>query len=171
MADDEEYDYETTLTFEKSKYFWKFLNRQMIITDVESLNDSFYRLVLFSAMPDNFQDNCIDPNTGCMDYSDPRLVTITDGFEEQRFSVGIRWLDNGTNGFSIYVDEDVDIPIDDGVTLWVKGVALVKRTATMTGDDDYVVAFATLSTRAECQNAISIVQGSEFVGHSSCKVI
>ena len=33
MAD---YDYETILTFHKSKYFWKFLNIQMMITDAES---------------------------------------------------------------------------------------------------------------------------------------
>ena len=62
-----DYDYETTFTFRKSKYFWKFLNRQILIFDADngSLNDSQYRLLLFSSMPDDF-NNCIDEDTGCL---------------------------------------------------------------------------------------------------------
>ena len=120
MAD----DYETILTFRKSKYFWKFLNRQMVITDVDTLNDSDYELLLFSSMPENFQ-NCIDVDTGCIDLSTTGLTQITTGFTRTTFSVDIRWIDEGENGFSIYVAEDVDIPISDDVTFYVKGVAVV----------------------------------------------
>lgn len=163
MAD----DYETILTFRKSKYFWKFLNRQMVITDVDTLNDSDYELLLFSSMPENFQD-CIDVDTGCIDLSTTGLTQITTGFTRTTFSVDIRWIDEGENGFSIYVAEDVDIPISDDVTFYVKGVAVVK-TGTETSDDNYCIAFARLSTPIKCQNTISLMEGSEFVGHNSCK--
>lgn len=162
-------DYETILTFHKSKYFWKFLNRQMVITDVDTLNDYGYKLLLFSAMPENFQE-CIDENTGCINLNSDGLVQITEGFTQTEFPVDIRWIDEGENGFSVYVAEDTNIPIDDDVTFYVRGVALVKK-GTETGDDNYCIAFARLSTKFKCQNAISLLEGSEFVGHSSCKGI
>lgn len=164
-----EYDIETVLTFHKSKYFWKFLNRQMVITDVDTLNDSDYHLLLFSAMPENFQE-CINENTGCIDLNSTGLEQITEGFTDTGFSVDIQWIDDGENGFSIYVAEDTEIPINEGVSFFVKGVAVVKQ-GTETGDNNYCIAFARPSTRLKCQNAISLMEGSEFVGHSSCKEI
>lgn len=163
------YDYETILTFHKSKCFWKFLNRQIVITDVDTLNDYPYHLLLFSAVPDNFQE-CINVNNGCIDLNSQGLEQITEGFTDVGFEVDIRWIDDGENGFSIYVAEDTNIPIDEDVVFYVKGVAVVKK-GTETGDDNYCIAFARPSTRIKCQNAISLLEGSEFVGHSSCKGI
>lgn len=164
-----DYDYETTFTFRKSKYFWKFLNRQIKIWDSDNatLNDSQYKLLLFSSMPDDF-NTCIDENTGCL-RSASGLTQITEGFTNVDFDLGVRWLDDGENGFSLYLDseENIEIPIDDEVSFNVKGVALVKNTGSMSGSN-FVIAYARLSTPVKCRNAITLQAYSEFVGHSSC---
>ena len=167
-----DYDYETTLTFRKSKYFWKFLNRQIKIWDTGSstLNDSQYTLLLFSSMPDNFND-CVDETTGCL-IAAPGLVPITEGFTNQSFDLGIRWLDEGENGFALYLDseENIEIAIEECVSFYVKGVVLVKNTGSMSGSN-YVIAYARLSTPIKCQNTITLQAYSEFVGHTSCSEV
>lgn len=164
-----DYDYETTFTFRKSKYFWKFLNRQILIFDADNgtLNDSQYRLLLFSSMPDDF-NNCIDEDTGCL-VPAQGLTQITEGFENVSFDLGVRWLDDGENGFSLYLDseENIELLIEEGVSFYVKGAALAKETGSM-GDKDFIIAYARLSTPIRCQNAITLQAYSEFVGHSSC---
>lgn len=162
-----DYDYETIFTFKKPKYFWKFLNRQIKIWDTDNLNDSQYKLVLFSSMPENF-NTAINENDGCL-KSAPGLSLILTEFTNVNFNLGIRWIDDGENGFTLYLDseENIELIIQDGVSFYVKGVALVKNTGSMSGND-YVVAYARLSTPIKCQNAITLQAGSEFVGHSSC---
>lgn len=168
MAD----DYETTLTFRKSKYFWKFVNRQMKIYDASDngLNDSQYSLLFFSSMPENIYD-CIDENTGCL-TSGTGLTQITEGFTNVSFDLGVRWLDEGENGFALFLDseENIEILINEGVSFYVKGVILVKNTGSMSGSN-YVVAFSRLSTPQKCQNAITLQSYSDFVGHSSCSEV
>ena len=170
------YDYEYPLVFHKSKYFWKFVNRQMIIQDTESLNEgSEYKLLLFSTVPENIQD-CIDQTTGCLKSSCIRtsqntggsLTPITEGVTNQSFELGIRWIDNGENGFALFANEDVEIAIANDTVFYVKAVILVRETGAETDDDNFVVAFARPSTALRCQNAITIAEGSEFIGHSSC---
>ena len=164
-----EYDYETILTFRKSKYFWKFVNRQMLIYDSDNLNDSDYKLLLFSSMPDNVND-CIDETTGCL-TSATGLTEITDGFTNVSFGLGINWLDEGENGFSLYLDSDenIELEIDDETSFYVKGVILVKETGSLSSsNENFVVAYARLSTPIKCQNSITLQANSEFVGHNSC---
>lgn len=164
-----EYDYETILTFRKSKYFWKFVNRQMLIYDSDNLNDSDYKLLLFSSMPDNVND-CIDETTGCL-TSATGLTEITDGFTNVSFGLGINWLDEGENGFSLYLDseENIELVIDDETSFYVKGVILVKETGSLSSsNENFVVAYARLSTPIKCQNSITLQANSEFVGHNSC---
>lgn len=165
-----EYDYETTFTFRKPKTFWVFLNKQMVIKDSDTLNDNGnkkYHLLLFSSLPDDFND-CIDTN-GCLKNSQTGMTKITSGYTDATFKLGVEWLDNGENGFNLFLDEeeDVDYVIADDTTLYVKGVALAKTQGTQTGND-YIVAFARVNTRVQCQNAITLMKGSSFVGHSSC---
>ena len=164
-----EYDYETTFTFRKPNTFWVFLNKQMVIKDGDTLNDSKYHLLLFSSLPADF-NNCIDINTGCLKSSQEGMTIITEGYTDAPFNLGIEWLDNGENGFNLFLDEeeDVDYIIDDDTTFYVKGVALAKIRGTESGTEDYIVSFARASTPIKCQNAITLMKGSSFVGHSSC---
>ena len=171
-----EYDYETTFTFRKPNHFWKFLNTQMVIQDSDTLNDKSggvytkkYHLLLFSSLPNDF-NSCINSSTGCLKNSATGMTRITSGYTDAEFKLGVEWLDNGENGFNLFLDEteDVQIPINDGVTFNVRGVALAKTSGTETGTN-YIVAYARASTPVKCQNAITLMKGSSFVGHSSCK--
>ena len=175
-----EYDYETTFTFRKPNHFWEFLNKQMVIKDVDSLNDKSggsytkkYHLLLFSSLPTDFND-CIDSTTGCLKTSSlpSGMTQITTGYTDAQFKLGVEWLDNGENGFNLFLDEDedVNIAIDEETVLWVKGVALAKTSGTQSGTD-YIVAYAEASTRAKCQNYITLMKGTSFVGHQSCKEV
>lgn len=167
-----EYDYETTFTFRKPNMFWVFLNKQLVIKDSDTLNDNGnkkYHLLLFSSLPNDFND-CINTSNGCLKTTQTGMTRITSGYTDVTFKLGVEWLDNGENGFNLFLDEeeDVNLLINDGTTLYVKGVALAKTQGTQSGND-YIVAYARASTPVQCQNAITLMKGSSFVGHSSCK--
>ena len=172
-----EYDYETSFTFRKPQNFWVHLNKQMVIKDRDTLNDDgLYHLILFSALPQDF-NTCID-NNGCLKSSADGMTKITTGYTDQTFHLGVEWLDDGENGFNLFLDEwednqdptsekvDVEIPIDEETEFYVKGVALAKVTGSDTGND-FVVAYARASTPVRCFNYISLMYGSSFVGHKS----
>lgn len=171
-----EYDYETTFTFRKPKDFWVHLNKQMVIKDRGTLNgDGLYHLILFSSLPQDFND-CIDIN-GCLKQSATGMTKITTGYTDQLFHLGVEWLDDGENGFNLFLDEwadnanpnsekvNVEIPIAEGTELYVKGIALCKKVDQST---EYVVAYARASTPVRIFNYITLMYGSSFVGHKSC---
>ncbi len=174
MAD----DYETTFTFRKPQTFWVHLNKQMVIKDRDTLNDDgLYHLILFSSLPQD-PNECIDSN-GCLKQSATGMTKITTGYTDQTFHLGVEWIDNGENGFNLFLDEwedntdptsekvNVEIPIAEETEFYVMGVMLCKVTGSYTGND-YVVAFARNSTPVRCFNYISLMYGSSFVGHQSC---
>ena len=176
MAD----DYETTFTFRKPQDFWVHLNKQMVIKDRDTLNDDgLYHLILFSSLPKD-PNECIDSN-GCLKQSATGMTKITSGYTDQTFHLGVEWIDNGENGFNLFLDEwednddptsekvNVEIPIDEETEFYVMGVMLCKVTGSDTGND-YVVAFARESTPIRCFNYISLMYGSSFVGHKSCNM-
>lgn len=162
-------DYETTWTFRKPQHFWVELNRKMVIKDRDTLNNGgLYHLLFFTNTPQDFNELIGDGG-----YLEDDSRQIKTGYTDETFHLGVEWLDNGENGFSLHLDEigsndeqlDVNIMIDDDTTLYIGGVALAKET----GEGEYIVAFARMSTPVQCQNAITLMGGSSFVGHSSCK--
>lgn len=167
-----EYDYETTLVFERHKYFWKMLNRQIIIEDKESLNVSGgFKLILFSALPTDF-NTCINEygvlknNASGMTKIDPSL------YDEIYFDLDVKPIGDGSNGFILFVDNDeenveIGINIDDG--FYIKGAALVTNGIETGGN--YVVAFCRLLTPAMCKESITIADKSEFIGHDVCNEV
>ena len=184
-----EYDYETTFTFRKTNKFWVELNKKMVIKDRDTLNDygnKKYHLLLFSSLPNDFNEcideyGCLRTDTTSSDYPQA-LVPIESGYTDVEFHLGVEWLDNGENGFNLFLDEwdsggtaqehtliDVNIAIDDGTELMVKGVALAKTQGTDSGSN-YIVAYARASSPVKCQNYITLMKGSSFVGHNSCEV-
>ena len=149
----------------------------MVIQDVDTLNDKSggeytkkYHLLLFSALPTDF-NTCINESTGCLKASQTGMTKITTNYTDVEFKLGVEWLDNGENGFNLFIDEeeDVNIEIDEGEVLYVRGVAVAKTQGTQTGTD-YIVAFAMLNTPVKCQNYITLMKGSSIVGHNSCEV-
>lgn len=176
-----EYDYETSFTFRKPNQFWKHINKQWIIQDRDTLNDdSLYHLLLFSALPSDFNE-CIDEN-GCLKLSQSGMTKITPSastYTDVQFHLGIEWLDNGENGFNVFLDEwednedpstsqiDVNLEIAEDTELYVKGVALAKVNGADTGSD-FIIAYARQPTPYRCFNYITLMKGSPFIGHNSC---
>lgn len=169
-----EKDYETSFTFRKPNHFWVQLNQQMNIKGRDELNTGgLYHLILFSSLPQDF-NTCCNTN-GTLKSTATGMTKITTGYTDQLFHLGVKWLDNGENGFSLFLDEwedntdptsekiDVDIPVS--TEFYVKGVALCKHIDSST---EYVVAYASASTRIRCFNHISLMSGTSFVGHESC---
>ena len=173
-----EYDYEYAFTFRKPKDFWVHLNKQMVIKDRDTLNDDgLYHLILFSSLPKD-PNECIDSN-GCHKQSATGMTKITSGYTDQTFHLGVEWIDNGENGFNLFLDEwennsdptsekvNVEIPIAEETELYVRGIMLCKVTGSDTGTD-YVVAFTRESTPVRVFNYLTLMYGSSFVGHQSC---
>ena len=173
-----EYDYEYAFTFRKPKDFWVHLNKQMVIKDRDTLNDDgLYHLILFSSLPKD-PNECIDSN-GCLKQSATGMTKITSGYTDQTFHLGVEWIDNGENGFNLFLDEwennsdptsekvNVEIPIAEETELYVRGIMLCKVAGSDTGTD-YVVAFTRESTPVRVFNYLTLMYGSSFVGHQSC---
>ena len=178
-----ENDYETSFTFHKPNGFYVHLNKQMIIQDRSTLNDdSLYHLLLFSALPTDFND-CIDDN-GCLKTTDlpttyARIEPSASTYTDVQFHLGVEWLNNGESGFNLFLDEwannndqtsgqvDVEIPLAEDETLYVKGVAIAKVEGAETGND-YIVAYAHQPSQVKCQNYITLMKGSSFVGQANC---
>lgn len=161
MAD---YDYETSWTFRKPNHFWKLLNVQM---DLQDLNDADYKLMFFSNIPDDFND-AIDSN-GCLNTS---AVTLIDSnyYTQTPFQLGIEYLDNGENGFKLYLNSASVTHIPITTPFYCKAIALVKEEGTHTGQN-YVVAYSRLTTPVYCVDDISLQAYCEFVGHESCRSV
>lgn len=170
------YDYNANFSFRKPNNFYVHLNKQMIIKDRDTLNDdSLYHLLFFSALPLDFND-CIDED-GCLKTGIDvptgmtKIEASADTYTDVPFHLGVEWINNGESGFNLFLDEteDVEIPFKEGEEFYFKGVALAKITGTETGGDDYIVAFARQPTPVRCQNYVTIMKGSSFVGQSSCE--
>ena len=178
-----ENDYETSFTFRKTNQFWNQLNKALVIKDRDTLNDYPYHLILFSSLPSDF-NNCID-EYGCLKKTGKptSMVEITSGYTDVEFNLGVEWLDNGENGFNLFLDEwadggteeeheqvDINIPIDEGLELYVKGIALCKTQASDNPNhENFVVAYARPTSVIKTINYITIMKESSFVGHQSCK--
>ena len=164
-----EYDYETTLVFRRTKYFWTMLNRQIIIEDKESLNATGgFKLILFSALPDDF-NTCLN-DSGNLKNSAAGMTKINQNlYDEVYFDLDVKPIGDGSDGFTLFLDNDeenleIGINTDDG--FYAKGVALVTNGAETSGN--FVVAYCRLSTPAMCKESITIADLSEFVGHNVC---
>lgn len=175
-----EYDYETTLVFRRTKYFWTMLNRQIIIEDKESLNATGgFKLILFSALPDDF-NTCLN-SSGNLKSSATGMTKISQSlYDSVTFDLDVKPIGDGENGFILYlkngtivngeyVPENVEIGINTDDGFYAKGVALVTNGAETSGD--FVVAYCRLSTPAMCKESITIADLSEFVGHDVCNEV
>lgn len=159
------YDYTTTWTFRKPEHFWKLLNKQMILTN---LNDYKYKILLFSEAPEDFND-AITSGTGCLNTSATGLTMVdTNDYTQTPFDLGIKWLDDGENGFSLYLDNDSTTHITITEPFYVRTIALAKVTGSDSGSN-YIVAYSRLLTPVYCVDDITLPAYCEFIGHSSCK--
>lgn len=157
--------YDTSWTFRKPQHFWKFLNKQM---DLENLNgNGKYKLVFFKSMSGDDFNDMIDSN-GCLKSDITNHLVNTTYYNQVVFDLKRTYIDNGENGFSLRMDTSSVTDITISTPFYLQAVALVKVSGDVTGSN-YVVAYSRLSTKQYCEDTISLLAESEFVGHSSCR--
>ena len=161
---------ETTFVFKKSKYFWKFINKQFDLTNMNdifsSVNEGDYTFVLAEQVPVDIY-SCIDSTTGCLidDADGLDTIDLTDIYsnletgEMPYFKLYCDWIQDGDGGFTISMDSgstDVQIQLGDSQVLYLQGIFLCKREASKTHDTDFVIAYATIPQPINVRNFITI---------------
>lgn len=161
---------ETTFVFKKTKYFWKFLNKQFDLSNMNdifsSLNQGDYTFVLAEQVPNDIY-SCIDSETGCLiddadgldilDLSD--IYSNIDGAEMPYFRLYCDWIQDGDGGFTINIDSgstDVQIQLGDSQIIYLQGIFLCKREANKTHDENFVMAYATIGNPINVRNFINV---------------
>ena len=164
-------DNETTFVFKKTKYFWKFLNKQF---DLSNMNDIFasnntgdYTFVLAEQVPNDIY-TCIDSTTGCLidDADGLDILDLADIYtneldltEMPYFQLYCDWIQDGDGGFTINMDSgstDVQIQLGDSQIIYLQGIFLCKREASKTHDENFVMAYATINSPINVRNFINI---------------
>ena len=161
---------ETTFVFKKSKYFWKFINKQFDLSNMNdifaSVNEGDYTFVLAEQVPVDIY-SCIDSTTGCLidDADGLDTIDLTDVYsnigvdEMPYFKLYCDWIQDGDGGFTISMDSgstDVQIQLGDSQLLYLQGLFLVKREASKTHDENFVLAFATIPQPINVRNFINV---------------
>ena len=173
---------ETTFVFKKTKYFWKFLNKQFDLSNMNdifsSLNQGDYTFVLAEQVPNDIY-SCIDSTTGCLiddadgldilDLSD--IYSNIDGAEMPYFNLYCDWIQDGDGGFTISINSgstDVQIQLGDSQVIYLQGMFLCKREASKTHDENFVMAYATIPNPINVRNFINVPFQSLVCGVGYC---
>lgn len=175
-------DNEATFIFNTTKYFWKFLNKQF---DLSNLNDIFtptanegdYTILLAEQVPNDIYD-AINEDTGCLDDSADGLVLVDlqdvytnlDGVEMPYFNLSCDWIDEGDGGFTISLDSgstSIQIQIGDSQDTYLQAMFLVKR-ETVNENENFVMAFASIPEPINIRNFINIPFDGLLAGVNYC---
>lgn len=174
---------EETFVFYKSKYFWKFINKQFDLSNMndifmETANEGDYTFLLAEQVPSNIYD-CIDEDTGCLnpDANQLVLIDLEDVYSDldqeiPYFNIRTVWIGEGEGGFTLELDSgddnSVQINVGDSQNIYLQGMFLVKREASATGDDYFVMAYATIPRAINIRNFISVPFNGMIMGIGYC---
>lgn len=172
-----------TFTFYKTKYFWKFVNKQF---DLSNMNDIFlpsvregdYTFLLAEQVPADIY-SCIDAESGCIDEDAVGLslldlqdvYTNKEDAEMPYFSLQCTPINDWDGGFVITIDSgevsSIQIQVGDSQDIYLQGIFLVKR-ATVKGDENFVMAYATIPSPVKIRNFINLPYNGVFAGVGYC---
>ena len=175
---------ETTFIFKKSKYFWKFVNRQFKLDNMNdifaksSLDEGDYTFVLAEQVPTNIYD-CIDSTDGCLveNADGLSIIDLADVYtnlangEMPYFNLECTFLQEGENGFTINLDSgstDIQIQLGDSQITYLQGIFLCKREASETHDENFVMAYATIPQPINVRNFITVPFSGLVMGVGLC---
>ena len=174
---------ETTFVFRKSKYFWKFVNKQFDLSNMndifDKVNEGDYTFVLAEQVPNDVY-TCIDSETGCLieDADGLDIIDLTDvysnltGVEDlPYFKLYCDWIRDGESGFTLNMDSgstDVQIQLGDSQTIYLQGMFLCKREASKTHDENFVLAYAVIGQPINIRNFINVPFQSMIMGIGYC---
>lgn len=177
-------DNEATFIFNTTKYFWKFINKQFDLSDMndifsKSANEGDYTILLAEQVPNDLYD-CINEETGCLDDDADGLVLVDlqdvysniDNVEMPYFNLNCDWIDEGAGGFTISLDSgstSIQIQIGDKQDTFLQGMFLVKR-ETSNGDENFVMALASISEPINIKNFINVPFDGLLAGVNYCSI-
>lgn len=162
---------EYTFVFRKSKYFWKFVNKQFELANMndiftESQNEGDYTFILCESVPSNI-DDCIDEETGCL-VEDTEGLSILDlqdiysnlsaNVQRPYFNLRCNWIQDGDGGFTISLDggaTDIQIQLGDSQIIYLEGIFLVKR-ETKNGNENFVMAHSRIGSPINVRDFINV---------------
>lgn len=173
-----------TFVFRKSKYFWKFINRQFILSN---LNDIFekvgeegdYTFILCSKVPQDL-NSCIDEDNGCLitdaeglDIIDLQEVysNISASVSQPYFRLKYNPIHDEEGGFTITLDSgatDIQIQLGDSQVQYLEGIFLVKREASETHDENFVMAHSRIGSPINVRDFINIPFDGVVFGVGYC---
>lgn len=176
---------ETTFVFKKSKYFWKFVNRQFKLDNMNDifansgLNEGDYTFILAEQVPTDIY-SCIDEETGCLvenadglnilDLSDV-YTNLTNNTDMPYFRLDCDYLQDGENGFTINLESgstDIQIQLGDSQIIYLQGLFLCKREASESHDENFVMAYATIPQPINVRNFITVPFQGLVMGVGLC---
>lgn len=172
-----------TFTFKKTKYFWKFMNKQF---DLSNMNDIFlpaanegdYTFLLAEQVPNDIY-TCIDEDSGCLieDANGLALLdlqdiysNLEDNVEMPYFQLKCNWINEGEGGFTIELDSgatSIQIQVGDSQNNYLQGIFLVKR-ETSRGDENFIMAYATIQAPINIRDFINVPYNGLIAGVGYC---
>lgn len=172
-----------TFVFKKTKYFWKFLNKQF---DLSNMNDIFlptanegdYTFILAEQVPHDIYD-CISADNGCLipDADGLAILDLQDIYsnlegnvEMPYFRLQCNWIDEGEGGFTIELDSgatSIQVRVGDSQNNWLQGIFIVKR-ETVNNDENFVMAYATISMPINIRDFINVPYNGLIAGVGYC---
>ena len=175
-----------TFTFHKTKYFWKFVNKQFDLTDMndrfDSVGEGDYTFLLAEQVPADIY-SCINENTGCLDEDANGLAlldledvytNLPNDAEMPNFKLECTPINDWDGGFTIGLNSgeisSIQIEVGDSQNIYLQGIFLVKRESTQ-GNENFVMAYATIPSPIKIRNFINLPWDGIFVGVGYCNRI
>lgn len=175
-----------TFTFHKTKYFWKFVNKQFDLTDMndrfDEVGEGDYTFLLAEQVPADIY-TCINKDTGCLDEDANGLAlldledvytNLPNDAEMPNFKLKCTPINDWDGGFTIGLNSgeisSIQIEVGDSQNIYLQGIFLVKR-ETALGNENFVMAYATIPSPIKIRNFINLPYNGVFVGVGYCNRI
>lgn len=175
---------ETTFVFRKTKYFWKFINKQFDITNLNDIfldggdNEGDYTFILAEQVPTDIY-TCIDEDTGCLDENADGLSlldlqevysNLSADLPMPYFKLRANPIQDWEGGFTLTLDSgatDIQIQVGDSQDNYLQGIFLCKR-ETKNNQENFVMAYATIPIPINIRNFINVPFDGLIMGVGYC---
>lgn len=173
-----------TFVFRKSKYFWKFVNRQFLLANPNDIFEKLgeegdYTFILCSKVPSDL-NTCIDPDNGCLitDAEGLDIIDLQEVYSNISADVPMPYfrlkytpIQDGEAGFTLTLDSgatDIQIQLGDSQIQYLEGIFLVKREASETHHSNFVMAHSRIGSPINVRNFINIPFDGLIFGVGYC---
>ena len=143
-----------------------------------NMNEGDYTFLLAEQVPTDIY-TCIDEDSGCLieDANGLALLDLQDIYtnlendvEMPYFQLKHNPINDGEGGFTIELDSgatSIQVQVGDSQNNYLQGIFLVKR-ATSKGDENFVLAYATISSPIKIRDFINVPYNGLIAGVGYC---